>query len=545
MLSTNKQLQPTLGPSQSAVRRLVAIMVLLAVCASLVNAQTETVKKQPQRPVVVEKRPAAPQVITVLHRMNGLTMIRALVRSGQQVGAFENFEDVIQLKGVHTNIIAGLALDDGETIAAWLPEVEVELERAGPRPPQPSPSSEPAPAAPPAPPAREATTAPLPFDSDTPDGSFAEPDVSVIERNGKTYRAEYVGLDGITGLSLLKLTRKSLPVRPMAVELPFLIGQRMRLFSPEPVNEGMASTNNAILVRIGESSGQIVAVTRTRNGEVMRLRIKAARLSASNIGAVVVNESGETIGIVERINGSEATVLSPAAIRAAAKRVLARQTSVPRPWLGVSGEPIAFATIDRLVRKGWDNQRAVSLFQAQRGILLNAIAPGSPAALAALKAGDVIVRVNDNDVKSSDDFSMLLAEAASKPVRFSVVRPNSDDPESVIVSLSEENRIPGRLRMFELNSFFPGNPLLEKGIETVPLRPMAAPLIGAARGLLVISVQPESAAARAGLLFGDIIEAVDGQPVSALSTEKLPPSFNLNVVRKKEKLVLTVVEDVN
>ena len=28
---------------------------------------------------------------------------------------------------VHTNVIAGLAMDDGETIAAWLPEAEVEF----------------------------------------------------------------------------------------------------------------------------------------------------------------------------------------------------------------------------------------------------------------------------------------------------------------------------------------------------------------------------------------------------------------------------------
>ena len=54
-------------------------------------------------------------------------MLRLLRRSGQQVGAFD-LDDVFNLKGVHTNIIAGLALDDGETVAAWLPEAEVEIE---------------------------------------------------------------------------------------------------------------------------------------------------------------------------------------------------------------------------------------------------------------------------------------------------------------------------------------------------------------------------------------------------------------------------------
>src|SRR5437762_6435602 len=109
-------------------KHLLATSAFLAATAIAVPAQTaETQKRPPQRPVVIEKRAAAPQVITVLHRINGITMLRALIRSGQPVGAFENFEDAAQMKGgVHTNIIAGLALEDGETIAAWLPEAEVE-----------------------------------------------------------------------------------------------------------------------------------------------------------------------------------------------------------------------------------------------------------------------------------------------------------------------------------------------------------------------------------------------------------------------------------
>src|SRR4051812_46982996 len=74
-----------------------------------------------QTPVSTKGTPEstpAPQVITVLHRINGYKMLRLLLQSGEPIGLFDSADDVMKLKSVHTNIIAGLALDDGETIAA-------------------------------------------------------------------------------------------------------------------------------------------------------------------------------------------------------------------------------------------------------------------------------------------------------------------------------------------------------------------------------------------------------------------------------------------
>jgi S1-C subfamily serine protease len=522
--------------------RCVALLSVLGVCSPWVQAQTAATKKSAQTTVVVNRRRAAPQVITVLHRINGLTLLRALVRSGQQVSAFEPFEDAFEVKAVHTNIIAGLALDDGETIAAWLPEAEVELGPMLPRQPEPAPPAQPAPVAPPAPPARAAK----PLLRGTLRGTlFDAPDVTIIERDGSSHRARYIGLDGITGLSLLQLSEKNLPVHPISAEPPIVIGQRLRLIAPEPVTE-RASTNKSIYVRIGENFGEIVRVIRGRSGEVSRVRVKAAKLSTSNIGAVVVNDAGQTIGIVESVEGGEANVLSPAAIRAAAKRVLDRQASVPRPWLGISGEPVAFTSIERFVRKGWDTQRALSLLETRRGILLNSVAPGSPAAQAALRDGDVIVQVNNDDVKTNDDFSMLLAEAATRPVDFTVVRRNSKGSESVVIQLSQRFDPLSSVRAFVLPPEFAGSALIEKGIETVPVRPVDSPLKGPVSGLLVIFVEPESAVSKAGLVPSDVIEAIDGQPVSALTSGKFEfpkTGYTLSILRNKERLVLSVVED--
>ena len=467
-------------------------------------------------------------------------MLRLLVRSGQPVSIFDNFDEALQ-EGVHTNIIAGLALDDGETIAAWLPEAEAELETTRVWAAATTPNLAPSSISPPAIAARPPATTPSTIDDL---GAFFDhPDVAIIERDGTNHQASYVGLDGLTGLSLLKLTNKNLPAQPFKTELELLPGQRLHLYSPEPVQE-KATTDNAVYIRLGETDGQVVSVIRGRSGEVSRIKIKAAKLSASNIGAVVVNDGGQTVGIVESLEGGEASVLSPYAIRAAAARVLARKASVPKPWLGISGEPIADATLDRIVGKGWETRRAMALLQQQRGILLNSVIPHSPADQAALQAGDIIVQVNNDVVTNTDDFSLLLAEAGAKPIQLTVVRPKSEHPKFITVKLRQELNSTVWPKMFSgFNRVTQGNPLADQGIETVPVRPMS-PLMRT-RGLLVIGVDPTSAAAKAGLRVKDVIEAIDGKPVSALPSEKLElakTGYTLDVVRDKGKLVLTVVE---
>ena len=500
---------------------------LLLLC---VSAMAQTPAPSPRRPATQVRvaatdgqRHRAPQVVTIVHRLNGLKMFRLLARSEQQAQTIAGLDSTFNLlDDVHTNVIAGVAMDDGQTIAAWLPEANLEF----------------------------APQLPNAFADqrawETPEFKYrfgAAPDVSVIGPDGRQLLAKYVGFDANTGLSILRLNEKNLfPPATMRDE-PLDPGENVVLFGPEPAS-GQPPGSNNLYVRMAASEGRVENVLSAPSGEVARLKVSAPRLSDASIGSVAVNEAGQTIGIVDGLEGNEAIVLPAASIRRAAQRVLQQKGSVPRPWLGVKGEAVSALNFAQIVNQGWTMERAVDLAGKHRGIMLTSVVPNGPAARATLRAGDVILKVGDNEINNADDFTWSLDQAGpSSSVRFTVARPDLKTEEALNVKLSAlldpaagfgfRNRVP-------LNK---GLSLLEQGIETIAVGPMVASQLRTTAGLLVIYVDPTTAAFEAGLKPGDVIQSIDGKPVSALDPAAPPKApSTLAIVRKKEKLIIALAK---
>lgn len=505
--------------------------------------------------VVVENRGSAPQVVTILHRLNGLKVFRLLLRSGEEIGAITRLDDAFKIKDeVHTSVIAGVAMSDGETITARLPQGDAELG------PAMAPAAPPSPASPFLP-----GSAPALAETGLISGVgnfFDRPDLTVIGQDGKRLYARYVGLDGVTGLSVLKLFGHRARAAMANKEMQVAVGQRIRLLAPEPVGHIDPRLPNRIHVRIGETEGRVVSVTRAPSGAMARIKVNSTNLSAAAIGGVAINDLGETVGIVEAVDKSEATLLPNAMVQSAAKRVLDKQASVPRPWLGISGEPLGTFPVEQLLRVGWQPETAKSLLQEQRGIFLTSVAPGSPADGAALRPGDVILRVNESEIKNADEFSWSLEEiSAGDSVNFTVARPGQPVAKAVEVTLSNgpvgfagstENESPtAEVNVERIVRSFSGaanslaGMLMSEGIETIALKPAVAFRFGAGSGLLVVYVNPQKLAYKSGLRTGDVIEAINGQAVSSDAIKPLiaPGSgYALNVVRNREKMVVKIAK---
>src|ERR1041385_9019554 len=339
------------------VRRLQVVLLVIALTV-VASAQT------PAPPA--DKMPAAPQVVTIIHRLNGLKMFRLLLRS-EQVQSIDSLDSAFGLMDdVHTNVIAGLAMDDGETIVAWLPEADVEF----------GPPDVPLPVAPRPPKSPRASTGMFPR---IPNTFFGEPDVTVIGPDGKRLPAKYIGLDAVTGLSILRLENKN-SIAPGAIkDEPVNNGDSVLLFGPEPV-----AKTRPVLARMGAIEGRVQDVQPAPSGGIARFKVSAPKLSQANIGGVAVNQAGDTIGIIDGLEGSEASILPAPLTKRAVQRVLERQASVPRPWLGVKGEAVAALNVDQILNHGWEMHRAAALVGKHHGILLTSIAPGSPAESGAL-----------------------------------------------------------------------------------------------------------------------------------------------------------------
>ena len=140
-----------------------------------------------------------------------------------------------------------------------------------------------------------------------------------------------------------------------------------------------------------------------------------AALNPGNSGGPLVDSNGRVIGV-------NTAVIMPAqgicfAIAAStAERVCAaliRVGRVRRAWLGLGGQTLA---LPRRIVRHFDLPR-------ESGVRVESVEAGSPAAVAGLAVGDVIVAVDDAPVASVDDLQRGLgADAIGRALSVAVVR---------------------------------------------------------------------------------------------------------------------------
>ena len=463
--------------------------------------------------------PDTSQVNLVVHRLSGLKMLNFLRRSGLRVAPLGN--EILMADAVQTSITAGLSLGDG-SIVARLPRAELE-----------SP---------------ELPTSTL-SEHEVASNPIAQPSsLFVLQRDGKERVLRFMGLDGGTGLSLLVTDGPPvISVTRDGKEETLALGQHVHIISPARANQVEGFPSNEIFVDVKGIEGNITKILRAPLGAVLRLTMTAEKLSPVVIGGVVVNDKGETIGLVESSNGKEAQLIPINNVRRAVERIRQRLVKKPQPWLGARGIPVAAVSLDQLESAGWKRGDALNLMARQTGVVLTSVPSETPAWFARLRVGDVVTRVNGLDIKSADDFSGVLTFlGANKPVLFSVLKPNRMTPRIVSVELIESMNPILSMEAAEdrASRRTTSDPFVARGIEALSMTSDVATRLNARGGLFVVYVHQSSAASRAGMQTGDVIEAVNNE---MLSESKLPGSFpntiTLDVVREGKKIQLTIEND--
>jgi serine protease Do len=180
---------------------------------------------------------------------------------------------------------------------------------------------------------------------------------------------------------------------------------------------------------------------------------------------------------------------------------------------------------------------------AERGVYVERVQSGSPAEKAGLKAGDVILSYDQQDIEGTVQFRRLIEETPpGRTIRLEVwrdgkmqdvsarIEERSEVMDAHMFKMKPETMTPGDFPRsplppnFMYHYHFPkdldfGTPRL--GVSAQDLNEQLGSYFGAPKGqgVLVVEVIPGSAAEKAGLKAGDVITQVEGKPVK--STDNL------------------------
>ena len=146
------------------------------------------------------------------------------------------------------------------------------------------------------------------------------------------------------------------------------------------------------------------------------------------------------------------------------------------------------------------------------GALVNSVVGGSPAEMAGLERGDVIVTLDNSGVKDLDGFREIIARLdPDDTVRIVFVRDGGKDvayaqlAEAPAVASAAETQGPGESGW---------------GVSLSPITPPLRETLGIpgdVKGVVILSVAPGGAADGAGLMPADVIRGVDNTPVSDIA----------------------------
>ena len=392
--------------------------------AAGVAGQTKSAPVRPRRPDVgprPPRRPAQRPVVAVVHRLRGWKLRALIAPPDAPIAA--TFDDNF----VRTNIVAGFVLGDGRSIVARLPRAEAEM---------------------------LSLPALFPGAGFGPGGE--ESTLVLVKQDGERIDAKFIGFDAGTGLSLLEAVQEVQGRTPELRAPQLFIGQRVRVVAPLPAEaaaaaaarpepappvsdnpDGPVGDSGVLYMSLGEVEGRLKEVRRSPTGRAAAFTIQVEQVSPEWAGGVALSEAGALVGIVEQSGGRETRLLSAEAVRGAAARVKARRASVPQPWLGARGDSVADSKPEFFVAQGWPREQAWELMRRQQGVVLTAVAPDTPAARAGLRPGDVVARIENQEVRSVEDMSWILREVGgNRRAEFSILRAQNT-PISLQVELSE------------------------------------------------------------------------------------------------------------
>ncbi len=240
-----------------------------------------------------------------------------------------------------------------------------------------------------------------------------------VNVGGKGYDARLIGTDPVTDIAVVKINTGGVRLQPA------------RLGNSDNVHVGdwAIAVGNPLDIGTTVTLGIISALSRTglqAEGQPLQSVIQTdAAINPGNSGGALANIKGHVIGINEAIEsptGYYSGIGFAIPINAARKIAteLIENGKVIHPYLGIAYKPLGALSPQERAQDG------ITL-QGDNGIVVSDVAVRSPASLAGLEPGDVILKVNGQTLTPTSDLNaMVLADKVGDTLTLTVSRDGHD-----------------------------------------------------------------------------------------------------------------------
>ena len=329
-------------------------------------------------------------------------------------------------------------------------------------------------------------------------------EVVVKMTDRREFRAKVLGIDKLTDVAVLKVDADNLPTVTMAPPQSPRVGDWvLAIGSPygfeNTVTAGVISANRRSL----------------RGGGFVPFIQTDVAINPGNSGGPLINMRGEVVGINSQIYSGTGgyqglSFAIPIDVAQRVEQQILSSGQVRHAKLGVKIQEV--------------NQTLAEAFKLHTpsGALITSVEQGSAAERAGIDVGDVVLALNGKAIDLAGDLPAMLSLA--KPgdtVTLDIWR--QGEPRTLHAELGDADAI-AVPRMEATGSA----PNVRLGLALRPLNPEERRASGLASGLVIESVA--GAAERAGVQPGDLLLAIDGQPVTSIDQASLAANRTGNSV---------------
>jgi S1-C subfamily serine protease len=242
-------------------------------------------------------------------------------------------------------------------------------------------------------------------------------EMTVELKDGREYAGRVYGIDTLTDLAIVKIDASGLPTANLGASSALEVGQTVVAIG-SPLGTYSSTVTSGILSAVGR------AIT-VEGGRLTNLIQTDAAINPGNSGGPLLDASGAVIGVNTAV-ASDAQGIGFAIPIDIAKPIMRQAVAgqeLARPYLGVS-----YVAIDRQLAQE-DNLSVTDgalIGPSQSRGSSTGVEPGTPAADAGLRDGDIIVKVDDTALDALHPLDLVLSQyGPGQEVSLSILRDGS------------------------------------------------------------------------------------------------------------------------